>query len=186
MARLQEDSKATLVEMLDGKDVTWSDNLRCAVESWANMSTMVFEHAEPRLTTTPLDQRYSFRETMTPPPGWMVWTGKYAGGQWDGRTWRRTLGLTSGEGIEARNPKCNTQFTTFVLGKLMLHTFHTTSWLDINPINYAGRFGIRAIWPIASPAIQHLRVLSDADIDRVASEAVDELKDQFGLRYPGG
>jgi hypothetical protein len=135
---------------------------------------MMAEFTHPAsLAATPADY-VALYESGNPPPSWKVWVAKY-GGTSPGDHVVRHFGLQLSEfpDVRAEAHKCDTQVTTFVIGRLCAHSFSSTVISGAEGDDY-GPIDVPQIWPSTAEALHWgcVRQLTDRGVVSLASALV--------------
>lgn len=128
MSRIQARAKPFLIPLLEGRRTALGIEAQAAIATWATMVTMTAEfmlHSAGKIGISRED-RAALRATEAPLPAWDIWIGYYEGGFWDHHWTHTSLPIVGGADLPSPDnvytPLPNTQTTTFVVGKLYVHT----------------------------------------------------------------
>jgi len=155
MSRVQERAKPQLIPLLKGNAWALGVNAQRAIAAWACMATMTSEYLSRQSSSVSISQndRDLIRQQEMPPPSWRVWLGCYDRQKWVGQWTHTTVPILEEQDIPPGTPAPpNTQTTTFIIGKLYVHTMcshfpeNTKLW-DWRPVPHARRFLV-PIWPL--------------------------------------
>jgi hypothetical protein len=179
MSRLQNRVRRHLIPFLDGRRTVIGETEQAAIAAWATMVTMT---AEFMLDGSKLGisgaARAELMRTEKPLPDWKVWIANYRGGQW-AHQWSHTSVPIIGDkqlpnAEHVYTPLPNTQTTTFVLGRLYVHTMSASypdlvanwHWLHNSRLKSL----LVPIWPVRQQFLAWpVHGIDDADV-RVSSE----------------
>ena len=150
MKRLQDGVKPIILPLINDDWSTITADSALALALWATMFTMTSEHADPNTVSIPLSQREWFKSDQKVPDNWFVFIGRYH--EADQRRAssvynHHAFGVDRPTDEERFTPKHNTQTTTIGVGRLLIHTFCTTSHIVEDQIGFARRFDLRLIHP---------------------------------------
>jgi hypothetical protein len=186
MSQIQNGVKDLLLQMMNGRWPTLGQHEQALLASWATMFTMVVDFADLRTQAVTLEERDLFRRTLRPPPNWLVWCGLYSGVRWHTNFWHKGMAYTP----ERKAPpkgiafKCDTQVTTFALGKLLFQTASSTSDFAgplLEGFDYPQSFDLRKLWPSSAPPTNRpARIFNDRGFEQLANIIRDGLR--AGLR----
>ncbi len=142
LGRLQERAKPILTPLIQG---VWIPKGRVdlnTIASWAVMTTMVLEAADPPTISIPKRHRVRFRDTYEPPPGTLVYMAPTTSKK-DAAFNHRALVIGLEEG-----PQHRAQCTTLQVGKLLLQVITSSEEVAIvDQMEHADDFGLLPIWP---------------------------------------
>lgn len=162
MSQLQNRAKPDLLRFISGQDLDWSESGRLRIATWATMFTYTFEQAEQTLITSTPAERRNFSLTQQPPPGWLFFTGKFEGQEWQGASWRRAM---LADPIEL-----SAHAFTFVLGKQIVHVVKPLGLIygseEITDIEEV--LQLRSFWPFQSDALPQTMPIDDSQATFIA------------------
>ena len=180
LSRIQNRAKPFLIPLLEGRRTALVAKAQTAIATWATMVTMTAEfflNSSGKIAISGED-RAQLRATETALTDWDIWIGHYPGGTNQHRWTHTSIPIVGGAELPGPDnvytPLPNTQTTTFVVGKLYVHTMRSHypelsrnwHWLD----NPRLRHLHVPIWPIRHELIAWpINGLSDADVS-LASE----------------
>jgi hypothetical protein len=169
MSRLQERSKGILLPLLRGEWWTFAEPELRTLSAWVTMFAMVYEWADELTVTSTESERLFLKNNQIPPANWRIWIGQFQGGE--GECVHTGLGTRQSQVDVSSNPKCDTHINTLTIGKVLFHSFATTSNLSLEfPPVYAIGLGIVPIWPMQPfPANSPTRILNTRDALRIAT-----------------
>jgi hypothetical protein len=149
MSRLQKAAKPKLVPLLRGNWSELSDGECKAISAWAVMFTTIIERLDLNTAAVTAAERMAFHRDQRLPPNWMIWAGHCKDWPpWDfyHRGWDVVAEPNTTSPSVAE--RCTSETTTFKVGELLLHTYSTTaSVIDVNPVVFALKHGLCALWP---------------------------------------
>lgn len=144
MSRVQDRAKQFLIPLFNGDRISLSKEAQIAIAAWATMVTMTAEYMldSGSKIAVSREERAAFMNSESPLPDWRVWIGYYPGGIWAHQWEHTSVPIVGGEELPSAEkvytPLPNTQTTTFVVGKLYVHTMSssypdiTTNWRWLN------------------------------------------------------
>ena len=79
LSQIQNDAKAALIPLFQGKPVVLDQAAQLAVATWITMATMTGEYLsqDDGRIAVPQSDRTWLMENRTPPAGWSIWIGHY-------------------------------------------------------------------------------------------------------------
>lgn len=194
MSTLQETAKPHLVPLFKGMRWALGVNAQQAISRWAIMATMTAEYLsyDPSSIGVSQAERDFFRANQTPPPGWRVWIAPYNREANVGQWIHCSLPILDTENVpytfkgEILFP--NTQTTTFIVGKLFVHTMSSHDPANINAWDWQSALRARTlltqIWPIRQMIIGWpTQILTDRNVvefSRAFFDAIDSLARRHG------
>lgn len=163
MGRIQENTKPYLVPLFNGIESILDTDAQTKIATWATMATITGEYLGRRIekTTFTLQERDWFRRNKRPFDNIRVWIGFLYRPKWNGQWVHVTMPILASKNFPGREPKDvarpNLQTTTFVVGKLYVHTMsaefpevvHGWDWRTDPGANVA----LTQIWPIQYPSV---------------------------------
>jgi hypothetical protein len=150
MSRIQQRAKPFLIPLIEGSTSVLGTVAQKAIATWCVMATMTAEYLTHDLTSIAISQadRDWFRDHGSPPENWKIWIGRYHGnrGQWTHFV-VPVLSRGTTNSADDRRAAPNTQTTTFIVGRLLVHVMSTSGDPDIIS---------RWVWPLGSRLAVHL------------------------------
>jgi hypothetical protein len=143
MSRVQEASKPILAPLIEGTFRALSLNEALIVTRMAVLMTMTYEFADPETIVTSQATRTTFKNTLSPPPNWIVVLAPYAGSNLHCAIYHKSGAVT----LPSIPAPLNAQTTTFAVGALMLHTLSTPDWALPDPAGYTSDIGGHLVFP---------------------------------------
>jgi hypothetical protein len=128
MSSIQTQAKPILVLLIKGEPWQLDLNAQVILSSWATMFTLVYEAGLPEGAATPREAQLQFGTDQQPFPFWVISFGIYTGTEWRTRieSYSSMVKLTYGSIFHPpQAAKPNSQATTAVIGKLLIHTFYS-------------------------------------------------------------
>lgn len=169
MSRLETSAKQCLTDLMLGNDISINAANQSALAAWGAMISVIAEYTDIPTQSIPVEHRRHLMEHGTPPEGWFIWIAAYKGENWKQRYRHHGLAASTKADVHLVRPAYNTQFSTFVVGSLFLHTASTT--LPISPSFFSSLDGqISKIWPPNTTSVEFSGrdAMSDDCADRVA------------------
>jgi hypothetical protein len=174
MSRLESAAKPTLSALILRKTQCLSQIDQQSLAAWTVMISIVAEYTDIPTQSIPDEQRQYLKDNGVPPDGWNIWIGTYVGDKWRQRY--RHLGhvvisKNALNALSATLPHYNTQFSTFVIGSLLIHAASTTVRNLIPVFKASVDRRLEQIWPLNKQFVTFptATVLSDDDADYIAN-----------------
>jgi hypothetical protein len=151
MSRVQEACKPILRPMIKEHFRKLNASQCLAIARFAVLFTMTYEFADDTHTMVSSQaDRIAFKQTLNPPENWIIAVAPYNGANLDGNIFH-----ASGNVLPSHLPNLpfampkrrNAQTTTFVIGKLVIHTLTKPIWLDVDAGAYGADIGATVIFP---------------------------------------
>jgi hypothetical protein len=181
MSRLESEVKPFLLSLLHGEVLTLAEDDQNTLANWITAKTIIAEFDDAPSAATTKEERTTFFETRSPLPNWRIWIGTYAGdgeGQWRNRYLHHGLDVASRtEYPYSGKRRKNTQITTFVGEKLLVHVFSSSFRAAIpHDLDAPSKALLRQVhpfeksfdWPTAPP-------ISNDDAERIGHWLLDLL-----------
>jgi hypothetical protein len=134
-----------------GRWIEITPEAQLAISAWATMFTMVCEFADSKTQAITKRERHEFMRVKRPSDEFVVSFGFSATEERHGSFWHKGMGLypppSAGPDPDAVSRKCNTQTTTFGVGRLILHTYSSTSGTIVSPYEVADCTRLSLLWP---------------------------------------
>ena len=192
MSRLQTKAKPILLPLVLGN---WSEIGEAHQEilaTWAVMTTMVFERADPGTDAHTFEDRKTFKENNTPPRGWTIWAGKINSVEWSDQIDHWGLSASMHDRTNFSVPaatQCNFQSTSIGIGSFVFHTISAPYFLEMNTYptlvdQFASTHGLRVIWPPRGSIHGPPRTLSSSEIKAMSTAIIAHLYKVNGLIPP--
>ncbi|HZZ57824.1 MAG TPA: hypothetical protein VFE31_08325 [Opitutaceae bacterium] len=129
MKDFQDGAKPILVPFFNGTLLSLNRPQQKVLAAWATMTAMVMEYVR-RPIIVPQAERTRLRKDLTALPTWMIWMGRYGGGQW-GHSFihrnvaaqRRSAPLSERGYVDKAIG--DTQITTFIAGTAVFQALST-------------------------------------------------------------
>lgn len=150
------------------------------------MFTMVVEFRDALTAATTFDERESFHLDPKPNDNWMIWVGRKQ--QIRGKTpwtfYHYAWGLIDAPVSDGMSYKHSTQSTTFLVGKLVFHSFSTRQPVfRVVPSMFGLKYGVRPVWPVPEQEFSKLMgvppVMSPEDIHRLSRTMVEAVEPDY-------
>jgi hypothetical protein len=129
LSQIQAKAKPHLIPLVEGRDAYLGRQAQRQIATWATMATMTGEYLsrDPENVAVPQSERTKFMQTSRPLKNWRIWISKYEREEWKGQ-WRHNSfpiypAAEIAEVLTSVKRKPNYQTTSFVVGKLYVHTF---------------------------------------------------------------
>ena len=140
LSQIQERSKPHLLPLIEGKErVLIGAKAQMAIATWATMATITAEFIHGRLASIAVsnEAREAFREARAPLRNWRIWIGSYYRRRWEASYvhacqsihWEGSLVVPNVQDPETPLPTI--QWSTFVVGKLYIHTASSSTSPDL-------------------------------------------------------
>lgn len=151
MSQIQTKVKPTAIPLIQGRSITISAAERATLAGWIAMAVVTVDQLDRKKSAITQADRDYIRKHRYPPPSWHIWIGDYERKVWKNYLGRHHLVITEDlPGMENVRPMSpNTQTTTYIAGRLFIHTMTcqlpgiTTEWdFDGVPTPY-----LRTLWP---------------------------------------
>jgi hypothetical protein len=132
MSDLQKATKPILLPLITGnsqKPVILDLDRQRTLAAWAAMSVICAEYFYPNRATVSVTDRRWLYKTKTAPTDFRIWIGDYERKEWIPHWGHFSLRISEQEGAAGwtvhpdGTPRSNTQVTTFVVGRLFIHTY---------------------------------------------------------------
>ena len=175
MSRLQNNAKDYLIPLFKGDPTVLGQEACSAVAAWATMVSMTAEFMLDSGTKIGIsrEDRAALMTTEAPLPDWKIWVGYYDGGIWSHQWKHASLPIVGGKDLPSAEyvytPLPNTQTTTFVVGKLYVHTMScgypdvVSNWQWL--LNNRLRNLLVPIWPVRPQIVTWpIHGVNDADV----------------------
>jgi hypothetical protein len=151
MKDVNERAKPTLVRLAKGEWWYLSPYERQNLAAWATLFTMSYEHSDIATMAALPSERLKFSINHHPPAHWAIGIARYEGNNYYEDSIQHTAFIAGGS--------MNTQTTTILFGKLVLHTY--SSRAAIFP-KWWNPFRIEKIWPLGHFSILPPEAVDDA------------------------
>jgi hypothetical protein len=178
LGRIQETAKPHLLPLVEGREnVLVGPAAQKAIATWATMATITGEFIHRKLASIAIshEAREVFKDMRAPFASWRIWIGYYHRLKWDGCYVHACRPIyLEGEIVppnvqDPSTPLPTTQWSTFVVGKLYVHTassMRAADWIaewDWKNAPRASQLLVQ-IWPPKEPIIAWpIQGLTDAD-----------------------
>lgn len=188
MSQLQERAKPVLLPLINGtsENFDFTEDQCRLIASWAMMFTMVVEFRDALTGAITYEERNAFKLDARPNDKWKVWTGrkKKISSKDPWNFYHYAWGLIDGPIPEGVSYKHSTQTTTFLVGKLVFHTFSTRDdFFDVGANQFGLSHGLRAVWPAPDREFSRMigipPVLSGEDIHRLSRTLVEAIEPDY-------
>ena len=148
MSRLETKAKPLLSSMILQNPVVLEKEAQAIIASWVVMTSIVAEFTDQTSMAIPISHRGIFMKTVSPPSGWKIWIGKYEGEEWIQRYRHHGFNYVNPFLPEGSALIGSVQFSTFVVGSLLIHAASST--FSDDDIVFDSNFDDRLIqiWPI--------------------------------------
>jgi hypothetical protein len=175
MSRLESTVKPFLVAGLTGKDQTLESADLAEIARWTCLKSMLAEHSDPTLASTPAIDRAAFFSGSVIPNYFRIYLGAQST---PSITWLYRHSATISFSSTVNPPlldglQRNVQTTTFILGRLVFHVLaaRVDAFDADREISYPG---LAKIWPLPAAAlrISELRVLNGEQL-RIVRESFE-------------
>jgi hypothetical protein len=149
MSRIESAAKPMLTDLILGKARILDNTQQLALSTWITLISIVAEYTDKPTLSIPTHHRRYLMEKNLPPEGWRIWIGAYSGVRWGECHDYRHFGLAivPKNTFHSIRPECNTQFSTFVIGSLLIHAASTTIQNLTPTFNSIVDHGLEQIWP---------------------------------------
>lgn len=174
MSRIQEKAKPVLIPLFKGEQCMLDQAKQELIVNWAVMATMTAEFMSLDTTSVAVSQRDRdfIRTNEKAPPDWRVWIGYYDRRTWEGQWVHTTVPILEPEEIaDSKVATPNTQSTSFIIGKLYVHTMsahnpdHTMVW-NWNR-DWRALLRLVSLWPLEEQYIfWPINSLTDRDAEK--------------------
>jgi hypothetical protein len=185
MSALQTAAKPILIPLITGKSLVLTYERQKALAAWAAMSVICAEYFYPeRAATSVVDRRWFFKNRV-PSDSMRIWIGDFNRQKWKAIWAHSSLRISQQEGKHPwtfhpdGTPRPNTQTTTFVVGRLFIHTYSCPfpEILNADPAVRAVDQRLSQIWPprhsfLAWPPAD---TLNDREADRLTGAIFQKL-----------
>ena len=163
MSALQERAKPIIVPLLSACRGVLTRKQQTTLAAWAAMTTMTAEQIDERKMTVSQEDREYLMQHGEAPGHWRIWLADYRCERRKSRYDFRCAPLYLAGEIVPDQPYAgpatpNTQASTFVLGRLLVHTFCSTAirsqvarWRFRSPVCAPA---MQQIWRVRTPRIQ--------------------------------
>lgn len=168
MSKIEQDSKPIVTTLINLQEAQVDLPKQKLIAAWATLLSVMGEYTDLRTQSIPAEHRYFLKNSLQPPVGWRIWIGSYQGSQWKQRYRHHGFQCFSPTCTPAK-PGFNTQFSTFVIGGLLLHIASTA--LPNADFNFSdpSAMGLNQIWPPqAAFSWPSFPILSDGEANEVA------------------
>lgn len=167
MSQVQETAKPALTRLIEGEDAPLTDADAVAISRWATMFSMTWEFADPETMATAAEERSAFKLSRTPPAHWIIAIAMYSGTAHHAQT------LHIGGKLAIQLPQLpvalpalnNFQATTFVVGRLMLHTVSAPIRFLNDSARYACEIGACLVFPSFVTSANFIPSLDESGVD---------------------
>jgi hypothetical protein len=158
MSKLQSSAKPILTEMLKENFTDLKSEDQKIVSSWLASFVMVSEYTEPDAVAIGQEVRNEFRKSQQVPPNWIIWLGRYAGGDMGNSFYfGSSLGLKkSPVSPNIHAVDFDTKISTIIVGDLLFQVFSS----DNPALNifissrYIPLLGMKPFWPIQTDSFR--------------------------------
>lgn len=116
MSQIDENAKAHLTPLICGQAIVLDDTAQRLIATWVALKFMIVEQVYDRAVTLETE-RSQFRDERTPPGNWRIWIAQYASEAARNSLVRVPVAVPLRHGP---CPEFNTQFLTFVVGRLLI------------------------------------------------------------------
>jgi hypothetical protein len=167
MSVLQNKAKPILKELILNTKTLLTVQEQKLICEWAVMTDMTSEYTDIPTMTTTVEQRHNFQRNRLPPKDWMIFAGRYKGGNWDTRFRHHAASTILGKPF-------NIHTTLFGIGEFMFYVMavHEGVFKPIDEFmaDFASSFNLTRIWPPQNEdaAWDKLSYLNDADADMLS------------------
>lgn len=162
MSQVESTAKPALVSGLTKTTLVLGPDQQRDLATWVCLKSMVCEHSDPKLASTPFKDRHSFFKDRAIPSYFRIYVGAHATSS---ETWLHRHSATISFSSKVRPPlmdglQRNVQTVTFILGQLVFHVLAARVdgfGLDTD-ITYPG---LTRLWPSLAESVDtsKLRVL---------------------------
>jgi hypothetical protein len=196
MSDLQKVTKPILIPLITGKSkkpIVLNLERQKTLATWAAMSVICAEYFYPNRAAVSVTDRRWLYKTKTAPNDFRIWIGDYERKDWVPHWGHFSLRISEHEGAQGwtihpdGTPRSNTQTTTFVVGRLFIHTYSCPfpEILHADKVVRAIDSRLIQIWPPRhSFLVWPAGGITDRDADRLAGaifECLDEAGTAFGV-----
>jgi len=192
MSLLQTAAKPTLIPLITGKKITLNLFRQRTLASWAAMTVICAEYLQPNRAAISVTDRRWLYKTKTAPNDFRIWIGDFERKKWRPHWGHTSLRITEHEGAQGwtvhpdGTPRCNTQTTTFTVGRLFLHVYSCPfpEILHAAKITQPLDMRLSQIWPPRHSFLlwPPTDTLADREADRLAGAIFDRL-DEAGRTF---
>lgn len=150
MRDIEEAARPYLADLIDGNDVTLNEGAQAALTHWIALKTIVGEMDDPASRAITEAEARAFYETRSLDPSWRIWIGRYGG---TARQYNyRHLNARAVHRLIAQmfdgNIAPNTQATTFIPGRLLIHSFCSSNSMVRYDFSGPAQAALRRIYPV--------------------------------------
>ena len=157
MSKLEIEAKSILSSMILGERIILNTQAQVTISAWSVMISIIAEFTDQSTAAIPGLDRQKFFNTQLPPEGWKIWIGRYKGIQWKQRFRHHGMLVVPKTQIMTDKTACNTQFSTFVMGELLIHAISSALSEELNfaDLDFTGKLNqMRCIWPLKQGNIE--------------------------------
>ncbi len=173
MSRVEERAKPILTKLILGESTEINKLGQKEISSWATLMAVIAEYTDLETLAISETDRQWLMKNSEPPDGWRIWLGTYSGDEWKMRYRHHGAAAVRLPIFNRKNIRCNTQSTTIVVGKMLMH-MQSSSFNEVELGFQAGTaYNLIPIWP---PSISTVMWPIETIInDREAKEISDDL-----------
>jgi hypothetical protein len=126
MSKLESSAKPILIDLMSSKKVFLDFDQQEILSNWIVMISIMAEYTDKATLAIPDNHRYHLMQNKPISDGWRIWIGTYSGIEWKQR-YRHQGGVVALKNIDhVTYFEVATQFSTFVIGSLLIHATSTT------------------------------------------------------------
>jgi hypothetical protein len=170
ISRLENKTKPILTKLILGERFVLEEKFQSDIASWVMLMAIMGEYTDKRTQSIPPDDRTYLMIHGVPPSNWTIWCGSYLGKDWNQRYKHLGCAAINKEMVGKIKPKMNTQFSTFGIGKFLVHAVSSTE-PDVG-YDFRGKTRrlVSKIWPVQNKDIVFPRVweINDQDADFIS------------------
>ena len=181
MSKVVQDARPFARAMILDESIELDARAQIVVATWIALATTMAEFTDPSTAGIPASDRAVLMSTKAPPLSWTVYVGRYEGTEFKGTRYRHHgMGL----GFKPRTRGHSTapvsaQFTTYVLGALLVHALSCTDEALAAELRRAVTpAGMIRLWPNAGRIVcwPSTKLLDDTETLAIADAGRDYIR----------
>ena len=139
MGKLQETAKDIVIPLIKGDTYCLTKEHQRTLASWCAMTVMVAECLAKDQGAVTYSERNSLKTSGEPPSNWKIWIARYARHDWPSDWVHRSIRVSDTNvpnPADCTLPLPNTQFTTIIVGQLLIHAASCEDQSIIDGFNF--------------------------------------------------